>query len=183
MKLHLGCGEKRLPGFVHVDIRPEVKPDIVSPAQSLHTVRNSSVEEIYYCHGIEHLKYAEIQPAFREWKRVLALGGILRLAVPDFVSLVDIYENAYNGASLKTIRYAISGGQDYPDNVHYSVWDFFTLQDELNTAGFSDVQRYDARKWIWSVFGVTQKCAYHDWSIDRIAGMPISLNVTARKPL
>jgi predicted SAM-dependent methyltransferase len=181
MKLHLGCGIKRLPGFVHIDVRPETKPDIVSLAQSLPTISNNSVQEIYYCHGIEHLRYAEVQPALREWRRVLIPGGVLRLAVPDFVALVDIYENAYNGATLKSIRYAINGGQEYPDNIHYSVWDFFTLQDELIKAGFNEVKRYDAGQWIRGMFG--EGCNYRDWSVGRIARSLISLNVTARKPL
>ena len=183
VKLHLGCGKKRLPGFTHVDIRPEVHPDIVSDVKSLPMIADASVQEIYFCHGLEHLKYVEVQPALREWRRVLMSGGILRLSVPDMWELAKMYvteEECNREVDLALIRGAISGGQEYPSNIHYSVWDWYTLKDALEPT-FLHVAPYDALEWLYGVFGVRRlKGVYFDWSLGRIAGREISLNVEAR---
>ena len=172
MKLHLGCGTKRLPGFVHVDIRPEVKPDIVASVTDLRIVKDNTVELIYFCHGLEHIPYAGVQAVLAEWRRVLKPGGILRLAMPDMEHMAGMLHNGEVG--LRVIRYAISGGQDYPDNFHYSVWDWRTLKAELEQAHYKRVRYYDARSFLPS--------GYRDWSMIPIAGLPISLNVAADAP-
>lgn len=179
MKLHLGSGKNRIPGFLNVDIRPEVNPDIVSNAVSLPMIDTDSVDEIYFCHGIEHLKYAEVQPALAEWKRILTPGGLLRLSVPDFAALCGIYASK-QPRKLHLIRGALSGGQEYPDNIHYSAWDEMTLVEVLTIAGYSNIWRYDARRWLVATFGKPSlRGIYFDWSIGRIAGVDISLNVVA----
>ena len=40
MKLNLGCFNKQLPGFVNVDIREDVKPDVVDSAFTLKKFEN-----------------------------------------------------------------------------------------------------------------------------------------------
>lgn len=184
IRLHLGSDTKRLPGFVNVDIRPEVHPDIVSNVIRLPQVRDNSVAEIYYCHGLEHLRYRQVPAALKEWKRVLVPGGILRLAVPDMAMLAWMTSQA--NVPLRMVRGAISGGQEYEDNIHYSVWDFETLDEALSQGGFSHVFRYDAWAWLEQVVGgklrerAGGKWRYYDWSVGEIAGHKISLNVEAR---
>lgn len=167
MKLHLGAGVKRLPGYVHVDARPATAPDHVSDVRSL-PFDDDTAELIYFCHGLEHIPFPEVQQVLLEWRRVLKPRGTLRLALPDFGKITRMY---FEGESLKMVRYAIMGGQDYPENVHYSVWDFETLKVALAEAGYSNVRQYDAR-------GVLPP-HYFDWSIGTISGQYISLNVEA----
>ena len=57
MKLNLGCFNKQLPGFVNVDIREDVKPDVVDSAFTLKKFENNSVEVVYASHMLEHLDY------------------------------------------------------------------------------------------------------------------------------
>lgn len=182
IRLHLGSDTKKIPGFVNVDIRPDVNPDIVANVTKLSQIRDNSVAEIYYCHGLEHLKYRQVPGALKEWKRVLVPGGILRLAVPDMAVLAWMTSQA--NVPLRLVRGAISGGQEYPDNIHYSVWDWDTIQVALHQGGFSAVQVYDAIKWLTGLFGGglkrDGKWVYYDWSIGEIAGQRISLNVEGR---
>ena len=170
MKLHIACGEKRLPGFTHVDIRPEVNPDIVADASNMSMIPSHSVEEVYFCHGIEHLSLEDARQALREFRRVLRLGGVLRIATGDFTVLSWMY--TIDHVPLRTIRAAIMGGQDYLANTHYSVWDFEVMKEELEHAGFTDVSRYNAEQWLPD--------GYWDWSIGEIAGECISLNVISK---
>ena len=54
MKLHIGCGEKFLPGFKHLDVRKYPHIDYVSNADDLSMFDDNSIEEIYACHVLEH---------------------------------------------------------------------------------------------------------------------------------
>ena len=47
MKLNLGCFNKKLPGFVNVDIREDVNPDVVDNCFTLEKFDNDSVDLIY----------------------------------------------------------------------------------------------------------------------------------------
>lgn len=91
MKLHVGCGLKYLEGYRHVDIMPYDHIDFQTSAEDLHMIEDGSVDEIYACHILEHFKRFEIDSVLREWARVLKLGGLLRVAVPDFQSIVMEY--------------------------------------------------------------------------------------------
>ena len=87
MRLHIGCGEKYIQGYVHIDIIEREHIDYISNAEDLSFLNDGSVSEIYACHVLEHFKRNEIVGVLEEWARVLRVGGILRLAVPDFEAI------------------------------------------------------------------------------------------------
>src|SRR5579884_1995769 len=92
MKLHLGCGNKYIPGFYHVDILPMPHVDHVGSAERLDFIRDNSVDLIYACHILEHYGRHETRNVLSEWHRVLKPEGILRLAVPDFAAVCHMYD-------------------------------------------------------------------------------------------
>lgn len=100
----------------------------------------------------------------------------MRIAVPDFESVVEEYLSSKN---LDIVMGLLYGGQDYEFNYHRQTYDFKRLSDLLNNAGFSDVQRYDWREFLPK--------DYDDYSrsylphMDFENGRLMSLNVTARK--
>ena len=61
MKLHLGCGDKYLEGFIHCDIRKYEHIDYVINLNDLSTFKDNSVDEIYACHVLEHFGRFEIE--------------------------------------------------------------------------------------------------------------------------
>jgi len=92
IKLNLGCGENRLPGYVNVDKYgyPDIKHDLENfpwPWES------SSAKEIVLNHVLEHLGestkvYLKI---IRELYRICAHGALIHIAVPhprhdDFIT-------------------------------------------------------------------------------------------------
>jgi hypothetical protein len=172
LKLHIGCGERRLKGYCHVDIRNEVSPDICASVLDLSIIESNSVQEIYFCHGIEHIRESQVPVCLKELHRILSPGAILRLALPDFYALVTLY--CAGRASLSEIVYAIHGQQDYADNTHFFSWDYHTLGAKLVQHGFGEVTRYSAKEFL--------PPGYFDWSLHCIAGTPTSLNIIARKP-
>jgi predicted SAM-dependent methyltransferase len=170
MKLHLGCGNKKLSGYKSVDIRPEVKPDVVADVRDLHMFDNNSVDEVYFCHGLEHIPEDEVHEALEEWQRILKPGSWLYLAVPDFEMLVGMYCNG-EWTLAPPITSALMGGQDYDHNFHYSLWDEHKLRMALESAGFHHISRYHAHKYLPDGF--------MDWSARKVGGLCLSLNMRA----
>ena len=179
MKLHIGCGEKFLPGYKHVDARDFPHVDYVTDKlDKLDMFQDNSVDEIYACHILEHFNRSDMKRGgvLQEWYRILKVGGILRIAVPDFEAIVAEYLSSKN---LEIVMGLLYGGQNYEYNFHYQTYDFYRLSDLLRRAGFSDIQRYDWRDFLPK--------GYDDFSraylphMDFENGRLMSLNVTAKK--
>jgi predicted SAM-dependent methyltransferase len=176
MKLHLGCGSRYIPGFTHIDARNLPHIDIVGPVDSLPSIKTNSVDLIYTCHVLEHFKRNDVKHTLLEWFRVLKPGGELRIAVPDFSVLCDLY---YKDRDLKKIIGPLYGRQDHEFNFHYNTFDFNSLKDILISAGFRSVRRYNWRD--------TEHAQVDDFSqayiphLDKTNGTLISLNVSCNK--
>ena len=168
MKLHLGCGRRYLPGWLNVDTRADVGADMVSNILNLDAIGDEEATIIYACHVLEHIPRSRLMDALKEWRRVLKPGGILRIAVPDFGALARLYTE---GVPLWRIIGPVCGRQDYPQNTHYTVWDWDYLAWVLAEAGFHSVRpwcRPDDFPEGWD-----------DYSRATIDGSPISLNMEA----
>ena len=83
-RLNLGCGGKRMEGYVNCDL---YQIPGVDEAFSLDNIpyANGTISAIHSEHALEHLPRAQSHAALREWARVLAPGGELLLKVPDLV--------------------------------------------------------------------------------------------------
>ena len=86
-KLHLGCGKRHIPGFVHFDLDDFPHIDYRHEITRLPEIKDGEAELIYCCHAFEYFDRQEAVGVLAEWRRALKPGGILRLAVPDFDAL------------------------------------------------------------------------------------------------
>ena len=59
MKLHLGCGKRHIPGFVHIDAVDYAHVDHVATIDNLGFIGDDSVDLIYNCHVLEHFRRRE----------------------------------------------------------------------------------------------------------------------------
>ena len=100
MKIHLGCGKRSLPGFVHVDLLDAPHIDYRHDVRTLPMFGDDSAELIYACHVLEYFDGPEALDVLREWRRVLATTGVLRVAVPDFAALAEVYRETSNLALI-----------------------------------------------------------------------------------
>ena len=83
MKLNLGCGGLRIPGFVGVDLRPGPGVDVVVDLASFPwPFPDSSVDEVVAWHVMEHLVGNDFSRAVEEIARILRPGGLLYVKVP-----------------------------------------------------------------------------------------------------
>jgi len=175
-KLHIGCGKKYIPGFIHIDARKFPHVDYVSSADKLDMFDDNSVDLIYSCHLLEHFGRHQVEDVLKEWNRVLKPGGILRLAVPDFDAVVEVYQK---NRDLEEIYGLVMGGQDYEYNFHKSIFNFNNLSKMLKKVGFKKVYRYDWRKTIHKDYDdFSQAYLPH---MDKERGTLMSLNVEAEK--
>ena len=176
MKLHLGCGNKVLEGFINIDIRPNEGVDIIDDIGILHNIEKASAELIYCCHVLEHFNRFEYKEVLRRWYEVLKEGGVLRLSVPD---LEKVFEQYKNGTSLKKLLGFLYGGQTYPQNYHYIGFDFISLKEDLEAIGFKNVKLWDWKQTNHShVDDFSQAFIPHK---EKENGMLMSLNIEAEK--
>lgn len=174
VKLHLGCGVKHLPGWVHVDALAYPHVDHVGPVESLPFAADGSVDLIYACHVLEHFGRNEVAGVLAEWRRVLKPGGVLRLAVPDFAACAELYVAGRLG-SLNDIMGLLMGGQRDQYDYHKVLFDEASLTALLKAAGFSSV-----RPWDWRG---TEHAEMDDYSqaylphMDKANGRMVSLNL------
>ena len=178
VRLHIGCGDIASPEFVNVDARP--KPHIHLVTKDLFDLRavpDGAASLVYMCHVLEHVPYALLLRVLREMRRVLMPGGTLRLSVPDFECILDIY--AAEKRDPNTIVGPLMGGQDYAFNFHYNVFTQTSLSRALENAGFERVRNWDPQS--------SEFHDFNDWASMSVTvnghDYPISLNLEADLPL
>lgn len=189
LKLHLGCGKRYLPGWTHIDLADFPHIDYKQNAADLSNFKDGSVDEIYACNLLEHFNRFEVPRVLAEWARVLrcrpqisesqnfpAMGGILRLSVPDFEASVAHYLEHHDLAVLES---NFIGGQKDKYDFHYYQFDFSLLEKLLNNFGFSNVQRYDWRDFLPDGFDDYSRCYLPHMDFEH--GRLMVLNITAEK--
>ena len=176
MKLHLGCGDKHIDGYINIDCRYLPQVDEIQDVSILRKYKNESIEVIYASHVLEHFSRWDYMSVLNRWYELLKPNGILRIAVPDFEAIVNHY---IKNKDLRVISGLLYGGQDYEKNFHHWVWDFETLKKELEQTGFKNIYKYD-----WTT---TDHSKIDDYSqsylphLHKKDGMLMSLNVEAVK--
>ena len=179
MKLHLGCGRKYIPGFIHVDALSFDHIDHVGPVDRLDFVASNSVSLIYASHVLEHFGRAEVPLVLREWYRVLAPNGVLRLSVPDFAAVVNHYTQRESSGGINDIIGLICGGQKDHYDFHKMIFDMASLTQLCRDAGFGTI-----RTWNWRA---VEHGTIDDYSqaylphMDKDDGRLMSLNLEAVK--
>lgn len=91
MKLHLGCGTKKIEGWVNIDSVPECRPDVVHDITQPLPYAQETVDELLAEDLLEHFDKYIRYLVFYEWARVLKVGGKITLQVPDFKKILFRY--------------------------------------------------------------------------------------------
>jgi predicted SAM-dependent methyltransferase len=149
--VHIGCGKTNSPEFINVDARPLAHVHIVTDnITSLLDFNTETVDLVYMCHILEHIKRNDLKKVLLEMKRVLKDGGVLRISVPDFDKLIEVYNAA--GKDIDAITRQLMGGQDHEYNIHYSVFNHRRLSELFKDVGFKKVVSWDP-----------DNCQYHNF--------------------
>ena len=173
--IHLGCGEINSPEFINVDGRFFPHIHHVSDVNSLPFFKNDFADLIYASHILEHVPMIKQENILLEWKRVLKVGGTLRIGVPDFDTILQIYEE--NGNDINLIWKPLMGGQEYEKNFHFAVFNKKYLSAILTKCGFHDIRTWEKSK--------IKNHDFDDWTSSKYEvnnkNYKISLNIEAIK--
>lgn len=91
MKLHLGCGTKKLEGWINIDSVSACCPDVVHDITQPLPYADLTVDEILAEDLLEHFDKYIRYVVFAEWTRVLRLGGRITVQVPNFKKILWRY--------------------------------------------------------------------------------------------
>ena len=172
--VNLGCGLTNHPMFINIDGYPHPHVHYINRIDRLNMFDDSSVDLIYASHCLEHFKYGEIDRVLGEWCRALKSGGTLRLSVPDFDKLVNIFNDT---GDPDDIIGQLMGGQNNKYNFHYVTFNRKNLTNYLVRSGFVNIKEW--------VTGSNELTTFDDFSIYQkvVKGRkyPVSLNLEAKK--
>lgn len=173
MPIKLNIGSKiRAEGWTNFDIDPGPDVDVVGDCSDLSHFKDGSVDKIYASHVLEHLSYqGDLVAALKEWCRVLVPGGTVMISVPDLEMLCRLYiAPTMTPEQRFQVMQVMFGGQIDEFDFHSVGLSHELLAYYLAVAGFDQITRVDK-------FGL-----FNDCSTVHVAGIPISLNITAQKP-
>lgn len=138
MRLNIGCDTHRIEGYINIDLKEELKPDMVVDVTEGLPFENDSIEEIRMEHFLEHPFYIQVEPFLKECWRVLRPEGELIIEVPDILKICRLLLEG-----KKTLQFCLTGIYGgYADTkidlpqMHKWGWTAETLKEILEKAGF-----------------------------------------------
>lgn len=157
LKLHIGAGPQTIPKWINIDVFPA---ELALNVNWGLPFPDNSASYVFLSHVLEHLYYPDEALALaREVRRVLAPGGVVRVIVPDIEQCIRAYvdendrffeDRAKTWTWWGKSRTRLAGFLDYagaglrPTSLlvgHKYGYDFRTLRDLLEQAGFNSTER------------------------------------------
>lgn len=158
MKVVIGTRTWLGEDWTHVDIDPRPltaadgskhKVDVVSDAKKIN-LPDRCAELVYSQECLEHFSRADYPRALREWARLVAVGGRLRVEVPDFLAACNQVLTTDTLDMDRAIQQIIYGGQVNEYDFHYSGHTPRTLSADMEALGLTvvDVKRGWEHGWL-----------------------------------
>lgn len=128
MKLHLGCGQVYLQGYINIDYPvshqnvQKVKADLYADVTKLDYPANS-IEEIRLHHVFEHFDRPTALALLCRWRQWLVKGGILRIETPDVLASYKLMISPLISYSDKQqVMRHLHGSHEAEWAVHWDGW-------------------------------------------------------------
>ena len=180
MKLHLGCGERYLDGYTHIDIAEFDHIDYKSSVHKLDMIDDNSCELIYASHVLEYFDTEEAKDVLSEWHRVLIDKGILRLAVPNIEKLIEVYNQTNDINKILCPLYGRWELNNTSNNIyHKTVYDMKFLSTLLTEVGYKNIKTWSWQEELPKDYDDHSKAYYPHMDFDN--GIHISLNIECIK--
>jgi hypothetical protein len=146
LRIHLGCGDDRLPGFVNIDYRPTAAVDVAMDL-TLPELANGSVALAFSNAFFEHLYRSSRGPHLQRIREALAPdGACCYIGIPYFRNIARLYVERGPGTAspvfdlFNVYRYTHGDpeGQQawWIGQLHKSLFDEDELATLLTGAGF-----------------------------------------------
>jgi predicted SAM-dependent methyltransferase len=153
MKLHLGCGQYYMEGYVNIDYPPSehsvqksLRADVLQDLTTL-TYPPETVEEIRLHHVFEHFSRPVALGLLCRWRDWLAPDGKLRIETPDLKASAWLLVSPFTRYDEKqeVIRH-LFGSHEASWAIHWDGWYSERFVKTLNRLGF-DVESIQRSKW------------------------------------
>ena len=146
LTLNVGCGERTFKEYpegyscINIDERD------LSNVDKIMDVRKLGFSDGYFDYILasdimEHFPISETANILKEWRRVLKVGGIIELRVPNFREICRKYIEGIHDTKLSS--WLIFGGQDYSGNFHYVGFDREWFKSIVEPLGFTEIEYKD----------------------------------------
>lgn len=183
-KLQLGAGPNNLVGWLNTDIFPDRRTQAYLDASKPFPLPDQSFRYVFAEQLIEHLTYEQALVMLRESYRILAPGGKLRVATPNLLRLIQLYnpENAELKRQVMTAEiHRVPQRPATPSfmlNLYFRGWghqfiyDPQTLAATLQSAGFRDVRPFElGESDDVNLRGIERHGNIIGWDVDRYTTM------------
>lgn len=188
IKINVGCGRRNFGrDWVHIDGGNYPHLDSYDITQLCYpmadgTVRkydNETVDLVYASCVLEYFDREGAVDILKEWVRVLKFGGKLRLSVPDFQVMANLYTN--EDYPIESFLGPLYGKMPMREKTiyHKTAYDYKSLKKLLEASGINNIRKYDWRD--------TEHSEYDDHSqaylphMDKENGTLIQLNIEGEK--
>jgi predicted SAM-dependent methyltransferase len=138
-RLHVGCGQQALPGWINIDNQQLPGVDQVLDVRNGLPFENA--EAIFAEHFIEHLTLDQAIAFLRESARALSRNGILRISTPnlDWVYLTH-YRVDPAMPELESVRSCLQLNRAFHGWGHQFLFNELMLRATLKSVGFSEIK-------------------------------------------
>jgi predicted SAM-dependent methyltransferase len=139
VRLHIGCGQESIPGWINVDNR--ALPGVDRVLDVREGLPFEDVAAIYAEHFLEHLPLEDGMAFLRECRRVLKPAGVLRLSTPnlDWVYLTH-YRTGPQVAPETAMTDCLQLNRAFHGWGHRFLYNRTMLQAVLEASGFGQVR-------------------------------------------
>ena len=156
-KLHIGCYNHLLEGWLNCDLTEELVIAYGGPIYPLDArlpfpFANDTFDAVFSEHMIEHISYDEASRMLADCYRVLKPGHFIRIATPNLKCFIDLYAAKKTDLQKSYIKWyndGCLGGREPADTFvinsifyywgHKFIYDEEALRRSMTDAGFVDV--------------------------------------------
>jgi predicted SAM-dependent methyltransferase len=144
LRLHLGCGQFRIKGYVNIDLPSDKNSVLKSKADYKANILKldfpqSSVDEIRLQHVFEHFSRVTALALLTKWHKWLKVGGVLHIETPDVVGCAKVLvSDAPYKIKMGIIRH-LAGDQAESWGFHVDHWFKERYEHTLKKLGFEIV--------------------------------------------
>lgn len=136
-RLHIGCGQQSIPGWINID--NQGLPGVDQVLDVRHGLPFSGVVGIYAEHFLEHLGLDDGLDFLRECRRVLGPEGTLRLSTPNLDWVILTHYHGANQTEEETRLDCLRLNRAFHGWGHQFLYNGSMLASALRAAGFARI--------------------------------------------
>jgi predicted SAM-dependent methyltransferase len=137
LRLHIGCGQEAIPGWINIDNR--ALPGVDRVLDIRRGLPYRGVAAIYAEHFLEHLSFDDGLAFLKECRRALAPSGVLRLSTPNLDWVYATHYRMSPSSAEETLRDCFQLNQAFRGWGHQFLYNRATLDAVLKASGFASV--------------------------------------------